>query len=275
MPGRVLTVSESDSSGGSGIQADIKTVLALGGYAMTAIAALTAQNTRGVVGFQTADPEFVSQQMRVVLEDMGTDAIKTGILGNEAIINAVADVLDDVLDKNYPVVVDPAIVARNGEPLMDPHAIATLKRRLLVRATVITPNRKEAEILTGMTIRDLDDMRHAADMLRTVGAEAVVLKGGQINSEMVVDLVATGEGERIFESSMQDVCHTHGAGDTLAAALAVSLSQGLTIFEAMERSLCFLNKSIETAHDYGHGVGPVNHAFEIEALLRQRQQAAE
>lgn len=266
MSGRVLAIAESDSSGGAGIQADIKTVLAFGGYAATAVAGMTAQNTRGIMGFQAADPDFVAQQIRVVLDDMNMDVIKTGLLGNESIINAVSDILDELQDEDYKVVVDPCIVARNGQPLLDMDTIATLKRRLLVRAHVLTPNRREAELLTGMTIKDLDDMRHATEMMLTFGAEAVVLKGGQITGIDVVDLVATEDGDKIFESAVVQNDNTHGAGCTLAAGIAACLAQGQDVFAAVENSLSFLNEAIRNAEEIGQGAGPVNHAYKIQAL---------
>jgi len=263
--GRGLTVAESDSSGGAGMQADIKTILALGGHASTAITALTAQNSRGVVSFQTTDPAFVAEQMRAVLDDAGVDAIKTGILGNEAIINAVGEVIDDVRDRGYKLIIDPAIVTRSGEPLMDPKAIATLKRRLLFRADVITPNKSEAELLTGMVIKDIDDMKHAADMLRTLGIDAVVLKGGQLLDHRVLDFLAFDGHEEVVESEMVDSPHTHGAGDTLSSAIAVSMAQGMGISDSFRRALDFLDKAIRAAADHaGEGIGAVNHGYDIQ-----------
>jgi hydroxymethylpyrimidine/phosphomethylpyrimidine kinase len=264
MAGRVLTVAESDSSGAAGIQADIKTILALGGYTTTALSAVTAQDTKGIACLQALDPAFVAQQMRVVLADIGADAIKTGTLINTNIVNAVADVLDEYQHKNLPVVIDPSIMARNGGQLMDGAAIAALKRRLFVRATVLTPSNREAELLTGMPIRDIDDMRHAAAMMRTLGAETVVLKAGQAISEKVIYLVATAGEERIYERPMLDTKNTLGAGCTLASAITISLAQNFGIFLAIERSLDFMHRAIESAPGFGSGAGPMNHAFDIE-----------
>jgi hydroxymethylpyrimidine/phosphomethylpyrimidine kinase len=263
MAGRILTVAESDSCGASGIQADIKTILALGGYATTAIAAVTAQNTGGVEFLQPMDPCFVAQQMRLVLEDIGTDAIKIGILSSEGIVHAVADVLDEYQDKDIPVVTDPSILARNGERLMDENAITALKRRLYVRASVITPNLKEAEILTGLHIRDIDDMRHVADMMRTLGVETVVLKAGQAFSDKVVYLVARDE-ERIYERPMLDTRHTLGAGCTLSSAIAAGMAQKMDVFAAVERAPDFMHQAMLHAPGYGKDAGPMNHAFDIE-----------
>lgn len=264
MAGRVLTVAESDSCGASGVQADIKTVLALGGYAMTAVSAVTAQDTNGIDYSHILDPEFVGQQMRMSLEDIGVDAIKTGMLFSAGIIDAVADVIDDYHHKHIPVVVDPAIVDRKGMPLIDDDAINALKRRLLVRATVLTPNNREAELLTGMQVRDLDDMRHVTDMMLTLGVENVVLKAGNAVAEKVLYLIATMDGERVYERPILRTKHTLGAGCTLSSAIAVSMAQGMGIFESVERGLDFLHQAILHAPGFGSGAGPVNHAFDTE-----------
>lgn len=265
MSGRVLTVAESDSSGAAGIQADIKTILALGGYTTTAVSAVAAQNTRGIEHMHVLEPAFVAQQMRATLQDIGADAIKTGILFNEGIVNAVADVLDQYQDRNIPVIVDPSLVARNGDSFMNEAAVNAMKRRLFIRASVITPNNREAEILTGMHIRDVDDMRHAADMMRTLGAETVVLKAGQAISDRVIYFVAGSTEERIYERPMLNTLHTLGAGCTLASAMAISMARGQTVFQAVERSLDFMHQAILHAPGFGaESGGPINHAFDIE-----------
>jgi len=263
MTGRVLTVADSDSCGAGGIQADIKTIMALGGYATTAISVVTAQDTKGIARQQILEPAFVAQQMRTVLADIGADAIKTGMLIDNGIINAVGDVLDECQDKGIPVVIDPAIVSRQGEQMLSEQALATLKRRLFVRATVLTPNLREAELLTGMSIRDMDKMRHAADMLRTLGAEAVLLKAGQTFSNKVVYLVAAENEECLFERPMLETRHTLGAGATLASAVAVNLAQKMDIFAAVESALEFMHEAIIHAPGFGGDAGPMNHAFAL------------
>lgn len=268
MAGRVLTIAESDSSGGSGIQADVKTILALGGYATTAITGITAQNSQGIDQFQIVDPLLVAAQMESVLKDIGTDAVKTGILNNLVAVEAVADVLDRYAARPLPVVVDPSLVDRADALLVDEMTIATLKRRLLVRADVLTPNIAEAEYLTGVKLRDIDAMRHAAVMLRTLGAENIVLKAGRVFSQSELYLVVTDQDERIYERPQVSTPHTAGAGCTIASAIAVSLAQGLPIFTAVERALDFLHQAILHAPGFGAGCGPMNHAFAIE-----RQQA--
>lgn len=262
MKGRVLIAAGSDSGGGAGIQADIKTVTALGGYAATAITALTAQNTRGVFGVVSVAPEFAAQQVRLVIEDIGVDAIKTGMLSNAAIIDAVVDVIEDV-GLHVPVVVDPVMVAKGGERLLDQDASATLKRRLLIHADVLTPNLPEAEALTGMEIRDLDDMRHAAEMLLTLGASAVLLKGGHLDGDTVADLLLTEKGEEIFSERRIDTPHTHGTGCTLASAIATGLAQGLDVRDAVIRARAYVLEAIRTAPGIGQGHGPLNHGHTV------------
>jgi hydroxymethylpyrimidine/phosphomethylpyrimidine kinase len=264
MTGRMLTVAESDPSGSAGIQADIKTVLALGGYATTAISCVLVQNAQGIVGSCPMEPEFIAEQMRAVLSDIGTDGFKIGYLPSAAAINAVADVLDEIQDKEFPVVVDPSIVARDGSILADAEAIAAWKRRLYIRTTVLTPNLREAEILTGLNIRDIDDMRHAADMMRTLGVESVVLKAGQAVSDKVLYFIADDDGELVYERPMLSTRNTLGAGCTLSAAIAISLAQGMRIHAAVERGLDFMHQAILHAPEFGGSSGPMNHAFDIE-----------
>ena len=219
---RVLTVAESDTSGSTGIQADIKTVLALGGYATTAVSGVVARSTQGVFKSCPMEPAFVAEQMRTVLGDIGTDAIKIGYLSSEEMINAVGDVLDAYEESRFPVIVDPSIIARDHALLADEPCVAALKRRLFLRATVLTPNLREAEILTGMTIKDLDDMRHATDMMRTLGVETVVLKAGQALSEKVLYFIAGDEDELVYERPMLSTEHTLGAGCTLSSAISIT-----------------------------------------------------
>jgi hydroxymethylpyrimidine/phosphomethylpyrimidine kinase len=263
MKGRVLIVAGSDSGGGAGIQADIKTVTALGGYAATAITALTAQNTRGVAGIAAVEPAFVAQQMKLVLDDIGADALKTGMLFGSAVIDAVADVLDTV-SPTLPVVVDPVMVATSGARLLDVEAVAALKRRIIVRATVLTPNVPEAEALTGLTIRDVAAMRHAAAVLLTLGPDCVLLKGGHLESDKVTDVLATADGIEIFEDSWIKTTSTHGTGCTLSAAIATGLAQGLELGPAVIRARAYLRRAMETAPGFGGGHGPLNHGHTFE-----------
>jgi len=260
--GRVLIVAGSDSGGGAGIQADIKTVTALGAYAATAITALTAQNTQGVQGVQGVPPAFIAQQMELVLADIGADAIKTGMLHNAEVIETVVGALERLAPLT-PVVVDPVMVAKGGASLLDMAAADTLKRRLLPRAAVLTPNIPEAEALTGRKIVSVEDMRAAALDLLRMGPRAVLVKGGHREGGTVVDLLAeTVEGEvriETFRSKRIDSRHTHGTGCTLASAIAAGLAQELDLVAAVRRARAYVLRALKTAPGFGQGHGPLNH----------------
>ncbi len=256
--GRVLIVAGSDSSGGAGIQADIKTVTALGGYAATAITALTAQNTQGVFGIVGVEPAFIAQQMHCVLEDIGADCIKTGMLHNAAVIDTVAGVLDHAA-AGVPVVVDPVMYAKGGDSLLDPAARDTLIQRLLPRAAVITPNVREAEALSGLAIREPDDLAAAARQLLELGPAAVLVKGGRLAGETVTDWLVWRGGAEAFTAPRQESRNTHGAGCTLASAIATGLAQGLLLAEAVRRALAYVQEAIRTAPGLGKGCGPLHH----------------
>jgi hydroxymethylpyrimidine/phosphomethylpyrimidine kinase len=259
MRGRVLAVAGSDSGGGAGVQADIKTIAALGGYAQTAITALTAQDTLGVHGVHPVPPRFVALQIERALADIGADVIKTGMLGDAAMIEAVCDALDR-FGASLPAVVDPVMVAKGGAALLDPDAIETLRRRLLPRAAILTPNLPEAEALTGLAIADVAGMRRAADRLLGMGARAVLLKGGHLAGDRLTDLLATADGAEAFEDDRIATRHTHGTGCTLASAVAVSLAQGLTLRDAVIRARRYVREAIRSAPGFGAGHGPLNHA---------------
>ena len=263
MTARVLIVAGSDSGGGAGIQADIKTVTALGGFGATAITALTAQNTQGVFGVIGVEPAFIQQQMRVVLDDIGADAIKTGMLHDGAVISAVAEVIGDA-GRQVPLVVDPVMVAQSGDPLLVPDALEALKSVLIPLATLITPNRHEAERLIGRKIQSVDDQRQAAKALLDLGAEAVLLKGGHMTGDTVVDVLADRHGESLYESPRLETRHLHGTGCTLASAIAVGLGQGLSLRPAVERAHTYLQEAIRTAPGLGQGSGPVNHGHTMK-----------
>ena len=261
-PARVLIVAGSDSGGGAGIQADIKTVTALGGYAATAITALTAQNTRGVFGVVGVEPAFIQQQMRLVLEDIGADAVKTGMLHSTAVIEAVCEILDS-LDSAIPVVVDPVMVAQSGDALLDPGATQSLAQRLLPRATLLTPNAPEAERLSGVAVTDRDSMVRAAKKLLDMGPGAVLVKGGHLDGRTVFDVLTADDTVETFESPRIDTPHTHGTGCTLASAIATGLGQGLEVYSAIVRARAYLYEAIRTAPGLGRGHGPVNHGHTV------------
>ena len=266
MKGRVLIVAGSDSGGGAGIQADIKTVTALGGYAATAITALTAQDTIGVHGVCPVPIEFIQQQMQVVLDDIGADCIKTGMLHNSDVIDAVTDTIEQHA-VDIPVVVDPVMVAKGGASLLDPDATSALKSRILKAATVITPNLPEAEVLTGMTIATLDDMTRAGEALLDMGARAVVLKGGHLPGAQVHDVLITPDGHDVFSAPRMETVHTHGTGCTMASALATGIAQGLSLHDALARALSYVHEAIRNAPGYGSGHGPIDHGHTIRPFM--------
>ena len=259
MKGRVLVIAGSDSGGGAGIQADIKTVTALGGYAMTAVTALTAQNTLGVRGIHPVPPAFLRLQIDCVLEDIGADVVKTGMLGDEATIETVAGRV-----AGLPLVVDPVMVAKGGARLLDAGALGALVARLLPLATVLTPNLPEAELLTGLSIGSVAAMRAAATHLLGLGPRAVLLKGGHLPGEAVTDLLATADCMESFSAPRIATAHTHGTGCTLASALATFLAQGRDLPAAVAGARAYVRAAIAAAPGLGHGHGPLNHAVTVD-----------
>jgi hydroxymethylpyrimidine/phosphomethylpyrimidine kinase len=265
MRGRVLIVAGSDSGGGAGIQADIKTVTALGAFAATAITALTAQNTRGVFGVFPVPPEFIAQQMLLVLEDIGADAIKTGMLHSPEVIDAVSSAYERA-STSVPLVVDPVMVAKGGAPLLLPEAREALIGRLLPLAALITPNLPEAEVLAGQTIDGVDGMRKVAAKLLAMGPKAVLVKGGHLAGSRVTDVLCTQDGEHLFEDERIDTRATHGTGCTLASAIATGLAQGLGLRDAIARARRYLRLAMQFAPGLGGGHGPLNHAVTVTPL---------
>ncbi len=262
MKGRVLVVAGSDSGGGAGIQADIKTITALDAYAMTAITALTAQDTIGVAGIHDVPPYFVAQQINVVLADLGADAIKTGMLHTPDVIDSVVEAFAGAKTK-APLVVDPVMMAKSGDSLISTAATTTLIERLIPIATVLTPNLPEASILVGRPIESIPDMAAARDDLLTLGAKHVLLKGGHLAGDRVRDLLF-GPGEtQVFESPRIDTKHTHGTGCTLASAIAAGLAQGLRVDASIARARDYVMAAIRTAPGYGAGHGPMNHSHTV------------
>jgi hydroxymethylpyrimidine/phosphomethylpyrimidine kinase len=262
--GRVLIIAGSDSGGGAGIQADIKTVTMLDAFAMTAVTALTAQNTEGVFGVLPIPPDFIRQQIEIVLDDIGADALKTGMLHDAVVIETVAAVISERAAA-VPLVVDPVMVAKGGAPLIEKGAIDTLKRLLLPRAAVLTPNLPEAEILAGHTIGDLAAMRATARELLALGCRAVLLKGGHLPGDTVYDVLATAAGLRVWDSPRIESRHTHGTGCTLASAVAAGLAQGMAIEPAVDRARLYVQRAIASAPGLGHGHGPLDHAHPLHS----------
>ncbi|TWB73536.1 hydroxymethylpyrimidine/phosphomethylpyrimidine kinase [Nitrospirillum amazonense] len=266
MRGRVLIVAGSDSGGGAGIQADIKAVTALGGYAMTAVTALTAQDTHGVQAVMPVPPEFIALQMRLCLADIGADAVKTGMLASAEVIETVAEVLSEV---GVPaLVVDPVMAAKGGQRLLEDRALSVAITRLLPITTLLTPNTVEAAALTGLPLESfegdsLDGMRRAADRLLDFGTQAVLIKGGHRAGPVVTDLLVTRGGEHSYSAPRFDSVHTHGTGCTLASAIACGLAQGLAAPQAVERAHAYVQAAIRTAPGFGGGHGPLNHTHTV------------
>ncbi len=258
---RVLIVAGSDSGGGAGIQGDIKTVTTLGGYAATAITALTAQNTQGVFGIHDVPDAFIRKQMTLVLDDIGADIVKTGMLHKASVIETVADILTD--SQPLPLVLDPVMFAKGGAALLAPDALDILKSRLIPMAMLITPNIPEAEYLSGMEIHNTADMEQAAMHILSMGCEAVLLKGGHLEGEEVHDLLADSHGHSWFHAQRIDTRHTHGTGCTLASAVATGLAQRMTLKNATMRARNYVRKAIEAAPGFGKGHGPLGHAQTI------------
>ncbi|MFP4503007.1 MAG: bifunctional hydroxymethylpyrimidine kinase/phosphomethylpyrimidine kinase [Candidatus Hydrogenedentota bacterium] len=256
---RVLTIAGSDSGGGAGIQADLKTFAALGCYGMSAITAVTVQNTLGVFGVHTIPAETVAAQVDVVLDDLGADAIKTGMLANAAIIEAVADTLEK--HPTPPLVLDPVMVAKSGDRLLEEAACDALIARLLPRALVITPNVPEAAVLAGMAIEDEHDLAEAAGRIHAHGPRYVLTKGGHLAGGEAVDFLFDGDKMLRLTAPRIDTKHTHGTGCTLASAIAAHLAHGDTVPDAVHRAKDYLTGAIRHHVPIGGGHGPLNHMW--------------
>jgi len=252
---RALTVAGSDSGGGAGIQADLKTFAALGVHGMSAITSITAQNTYSVTRVVDLDPEVVVEQIRVCVEDIGVDAVKTGMLHTTDIIRAVADELRKI---SAPKVVDPVMVAKSGAPLLREDAIKTLVEELIPIADVVTPNAREAERLTGIPVKGLEDQKRAAKEIAELGARAVVVKGGHIDGPMVRDVLYFNGDYIVLESERIQTKNTHGTGCTFASAIAAHLAHGTEIVQAVRKAKEFVTDAIRYGLDLGKGSGPVN-----------------
>ncbi|MBN8543811.1 MAG: bifunctional hydroxymethylpyrimidine kinase/phosphomethylpyrimidine kinase [Alphaproteobacteria bacterium] len=254
---RVLIIAGSDSGGGAGIQGDTKTVTCLGGYAATAITALTAQNTLGVFGIHSVPDDFIAQQIDLVLSDIGADAIKTGMLHSASVI----DVIVNHVPKEIPLIVDTVMVAKGGSPLLEPSAIEALKSKLIPRAYVITPNIPEAELLLGRKIPDTAAMEQAARDLLKLGSQAVLLKGGHLEGEEVIDILIENGKVTRFSSPRIASRHTHGTGCTLASALATGIAAKLPLTDAVHQARNYVLNALKSAPELGKGHGPLNHGW--------------
>jgi len=262
--GRVLIIAGSDSGGGAGIQGDIKTVTCLGGYASTAITALTAQNTMGVFGIHDVPDAFIAQQISLVLSDIGADCIKIGMLHKTSVIETIEAALLNYSD--IPLVLDTVMFAKGGAPLLQPDAVESLKTLLIPRAAIITPNIPEAEHLTGMKINTIDDMKTAARILCSFGSKAVLLKGGHADGDEVTDVLLANGIETLFISPRFATKHTHGTGCAFASAIATGIAQKMTMEHAVARAHDYVAKIIAHAPGLGHGHGPLGHNYSFKPL---------
>jgi len=254
---KILIIAGSDSSGGAGIQADIKTVTALGSYAMTAITAITSQNTTGVKSIVSIKPKEISNQIIFTSRDIKPDVIKIGMLHSSRVIESVVKSLEKVKVKK--VILDPVMVAKGGAKLIDDRAIKLLKDKLIKKVLLITPNIPEAEILTKTKIKSKEDMIFAANKLIEFGARNVLIKGGHLNSKIVQDILVSKTDIKIFSSQRYKTKNTHGTGCTLSSAIATFLSCGKTIKKSCELGIKYVNSAIKTNPRYGKGHGPINH----------------
>ena len=260
--GRVLVIAGSDSGGGAGIQADIKSVMAMGGYAMTAITAITVQDTTGVHDVHPVPLDTVGGQMRVCLADIGADSVKTGMLGTAGLVELVGETLDERA-RSVPRIIDPVMVATSGDRLVDERAVAALTSVLLPGAHLITPNAPEAEVLSGKAVDGINGQRRAAERLLERGAKGVLVKGGHIPGRTITDVLQTEYGEWFFEAERIETSSTHGTGCTLASAIAARVAQGDVLEEAIEEARDYLLGAIRHAKGFGTGHGPVDHGWQI------------
>jgi hydroxymethylpyrimidine/phosphomethylpyrimidine kinase len=265
---RILTIAGSDSGGGAGIQADLKTINLLGGYGMSVLTALTAQNTLGVQAIHEVPAPFVAMQIDSVLSDIGADAIKTGMLANREIVEVVAKKMKQY--KVEKVVVDPVMVAKSGDPLLQKEARVSLIKRLIPLSMVITPNLLEASILTGLKVRSLEEMRKAAHRIYELGAKHVVVKGGHLKGK-AVDLLYDGKRYEEIEGPRIETKNTHGTGCTFASAIATFLARGDPVSEAIRKAKIFITMAIQASLNLGKGTGPTNpSAYVLREMERYR-----
>ena len=256
-----MTIAGSDSGGGAGIQADLKTFQALGVYGMTAITAVTVQNTKGVSGYEELSPETVGEQIRAVVNDIGVDAAKTGMLASAPIIEAVATAIEETGIPN--LVVDPVFVSKHGHPLLAEDAVGALRSRILPLATLVTPNLPEAAGLAGFEVRTLEEMARAGRSILDLGARAVLVKGGHRQAADATDLLVTEKGAEPIPGEWVATPHTHGTGCVLSAAVAAYLARGDDLLEAVVGGKAFVAGAIRHALEIGQGIGPVDPCWDL------------
>ena len=265
---KILIIAGSDSSGGAGIQADIKTVTSLGSYAMSAITAVTSQNTTGVKSIIAIPSREISKQIEFTSKDIKPHAIKIGMLHSVEVINAVLKSLNKINVKK--IILDPVMVAKGGTKLIDNRSIKILKSKLIKKVSLITPNIPEAEILTKKTISSVDDMISAARILMSLGAKNVLLKGGHLKSRIMYDIFLSKNEILVFKNKKINTKNTHGTGCTLSSAIATYYSCGKTLKKSCEMAIKYVNHSIGTGPKYGKGHGPINHLSTININKKYR-----
>jgi len=257
-PPRVLAIAGSDSGGGAGLQADLKTMLVLGVHAMSAVTAVTAQNSVGVQGVWDLPVEAVRAQIRAVVDDIGVDAVKTGMLSSPELVRAVAE---ELRGSSAPLVVDPVAVSKHGDQLLADAAVSVVREVLLPLATLVTPNADEARLLTGITVATQDDLAPAAEALLALGPRWVLVKGGHLEGE-AVDLLTDGRRSEWLRAPRHDNRHTHGTGCTLASAVAAGLATGLDVPAAVRQAKDYVTGAIAAGFALGDGIGPVDHGWQ-------------
>lgn len=262
-PPTALTIAGSDSGGGAGVQADLKTFLACHVHGMSAVTAVTVQNSLGVSGFYELPPHAVAEQIESVASDIGIDAAKTGMLASQAIMRAVADTVGRL--RIRPFVVDPVAASQHGDPLLRPDALATLRDVVIPLATLITPNLGEVSLLTGIDVRSRNDMVDAAHELHALGPEWVLVKGGHLPDGDAVDVLFDGAALIEFPAPRIATAHTHGSGDTLASAITAGLARGMSMPDAVAAGKRFISAAVSGSFPLGRGLGPVGHFWRVRA----------
>jgi len=265
---KVLIIAGSDSSGGAGIQADIKTITSLGSYAMTAVTAITIQNTTGVKSIVSIEPKKILDQIIFTCKDIKPDAIKIGMLHSSNVINFVINSIDRIKVKK--IILDPVMIAKGGTKLINKRAIKTLQKNLIKKITLITPNIPEAEILTNTRIKNIDDMIFAANILLKFGAKNVLVKGGHLKNKIIPDVFVSKKEIKIFRNKKITTKNTHGTGCTLSSAITTFFSCGKPLKKSCELAIKYVNHSIRSNLNYGKGHGPVNHlnSIKIKKIFR-------
>jgi hydroxymethylpyrimidine/phosphomethylpyrimidine kinase len=258
---RALTIAGSDSGGGAGIQADLKTFAVLGVWGMSAVTSVTVQNTQGVTGVADVPSELVAAQIRAVATDIGVDAAKTGMLSSADIIEAVASAVEETAIAN--LVVDPVFVSKHGHPLLRPDAVEAMRRRIVPLAALVTPNLPEASGLAGFDVTTRNDMARAAEAIIQLGAQAVLVKGGHLEGPGSDDLYVASGGSEWLPADRIDTPHTHGTGCVLSAAIAAYLARGEDLGDAVRRAKDFVTGAIRHAIDIGRGIGPVSPGWRL------------